>query len=75
MEIKRGDAVTVRTAFGDLLERVALTGVEMGRDFPVVWVCSRGEWEARNEADQDVEGLPWPADDVHLADHPVEAHA
>ena len=75
MQIKRGDAVTVRTAFGDLLERVALTGVEMGRDFPVVWVCSRDEWEAgKTEADQP-EGLPWPADDVHLVDRPVEAHA
>jgi hypothetical protein len=75
MEIKRGDAVTVRTAFGDLLERVALTGVEMGRDFPVVWVCSRDEWEARIDEGTELEGLPWPAEDVHLADHPVEAHA
>jgi hypothetical protein len=75
MDIKRGDAVSVRTAFGDLLERVALTGVEMGRDFPVVWVCSRDEWEAGGEEGTELEGLPWPAEDVHLADHPVEAHA
>ena len=74
MDIKRGDAVTVRTAFGDLLERVALTGVEMGRDFPVVWVCSRDDWEAGKTGDQP-EGLPWPADDVRFANHPVEAHA
>jgi hypothetical protein len=75
MEIKRGDAVTVRTAFGDLLERVALTGVEMGRDFPVVWVCSRDEWEAGTTETDKPEGLPWPADDVRLVDRPVETHA
>lgn len=75
MDIKRGDVVTVRTAFGDLLERVALTGVEMGRDFPVVWVCSRDVWDAGNDEDTELEGLPWPAEDVRLADHPVEAHA
>lgn len=75
MEIKRGDVVTVRTAFGDLLERVALTGVEMGRDFPVVWVCPRDEWEAGDAESHQPEGLPWPADDVHLVDRPVEANA
>jgi hypothetical protein len=75
MLIERGDTVMVKTAFGDLLERVALTGIEMGRDFPVVWVCSRDEWEARHDEGTDLEGLPWPAEDVHLADHPVEANA
>lgn len=75
MEITRGDAVTVRTAFGDLLERVALTGVEMGRDFPVIWVCSRDEWEASNTETDQPEGLPWPADDVRLVEGPVEAQA
>lgn len=75
MDIKRGDAVAVQTAFGDLLERVALTGVEMGRDFPVVWVCSRDEWGTRHGEGTELEGLPWPAEDVHLVDHPVEAHA
>lgn len=74
MEIKRGDRVTVRTAFGDQLERVALSAIEMGRDFPVVWVCSSEEWDAREGADQPV-GLPWPADDVRRADAPAEARA
>lgn len=75
MEIRRGDTVTVRTAFGDLLERVALTGVEMGRDFPVVWVCSLEEWTAASNESDLPEGLPWPADDVQLVDRPVEARA
>ena len=73
MEIKRGDSVTVRTAFGDRLERVALSTVEMGRDFPVVWVCTQEEWDARDEAGP--EGLPWPADDVDRAGEPAEAQA
>lgn len=74
MEINRGDRVTVRTAFGDQLERVALTSIEMGRDFPVVWVCSPEEWDAREEADPPV-GLPWPADDVRPADAAAGARA
>ncbi len=75
MEIKRGDAVTVRTAFGDLLERVALTGVEMGRDFPVVWVCSRDEWGASKGGSEELDGLPWPADDVLLSEPATGARA
>lgn len=75
MEVKRGDAVTVRTAFGDRLDRVALSTVEMGRDFPVVWVCTRAEWETRDAAGHGPEGLPWPADDVRLADDAVGAHS
>ena len=74
MEIKRGDRVTVRTAFGDRLERVALSAIEMGRDFPVVWVCSPEEWEAREQPDPPI-GLPWPAEDVELVDVPAEASA
>lgn len=75
MEIKRGDLVTVRTAFGDQLERVALTSIEMGRDFPVVWVCSPEEWPARDIEGQRPEGLPWPAEDVRLVDEPTGARA
>ena len=71
MQIERGDAVTVRTAFGDVLERVALGGVEMGRDFPVVWVCTREEWEARETENDLLDGLPWPANDVEVLDRPV----
>ena len=73
--IPAGDQAADRAAFGDLLERVALTGVEMGRDFPVVWVCSREEGEAASIETDLPDGLPWPADDVHLVDRPVEAHA
>lgn len=75
MEINRGDRVTVRTAFGDQLERVALTSIEMGKDFPVVWVCSPAEWETRDIEGQGPVGLPWPADDVGLAEQPTRSHA
>lgn len=75
MAIKRGDSVTVRTAFGDRLDRVALSTIEMGRDFPVVWVCSRQEWEQRDVAGQGPAGLPWPAEDVELAVEPGETPA
>lgn len=71
MEIERGDAVGVRTAFGTMLERVALRGVEKGHDFPVVWVATREEWEAANAEGREPEGLPWPAEDVVAGDRPV----
>ena len=64
--------VLVRSAYEELLPRRALTGVVMGRDFQVVWVCSEAEWEAAQAERREPEGVPWPAEDVKLADH---AHA
>lgn len=75
MEVKRGVAVTVRTAFGTVLERVALSGIETGRDFPVVWVCMRDEWQAAMAEGSEPEGLPWPAEDVAVVDRTVGASA
>jgi hypothetical protein len=68
MKIQPGSRVLVRTAFGDQVERRAVTGVEPGIDFPVVWVCTEAEWNAAELSGSPVEGDPWPAE--HVA--PVE---
>jgi hypothetical protein len=67
MDIQPGTRVLVRTAFDDLVERRALTGIEAGIDFPVVWVCTEEEWMEAQRGSQ-VEGDPWPAEDVSLAE-------
>jgi hypothetical protein len=60
--IEAGAIVLVRTADGKQLQRRAVTGVEDGLDFPVVWVCTEDEWAVRNGSMP--QGLPWPAEDV-----------
>jgi hypothetical protein len=69
--IEPGSRVLARSAFDELLERRAITGVQPGRDFPVVWVCSEQEWQDARAQGREPEGLPWPAEDVQLAEHPV----
>lgn len=65
-EIRPGDRVAARNAFGHDNERRAVTGVVAGEDFPVVWVCAEDEWLAAQEAAREPEGVPWPVEDVHL---------
>ncbi len=62
--IKAGAKVLARSAFDQLLERRAITGVVRGADFPVVWVCSEDEWETATREGREPEGDPWPAEDV-----------
>jgi hypothetical protein len=55
--------VRVRTAFGEWVDRRALTGIVRGRSFPVVWVASEEAWAAG--AQPGGEGaIPWPPEDV-----------
>jgi hypothetical protein len=64
--IERGSEVVVRDVVGDLLPRRAISEVEMGHDFPVVWVCKDEEWAAAEAEGREPEGVPWPAEDVSL---------
>lgn len=68
MQITRGQRVLVRDAMGQQLERVALTGPKRGEDFPVVWVCRVEEWQAADAEGRDPEGVPWPREDVLVAE-------
>lgn len=65
--IEPGTRVYVRDAEGQLLPRRAITGVEPGSTFEVVWVCKDEEWEAAVASNREAEGMPWPAQDVQLS--------
>ena len=67
MEINRGDHVSAAAADGVERQLRALGGVEAGGDFAVVWVCTEKEWAAAEEEGRDPQGVPWPAEDVKLA--------
>jgi hypothetical protein len=68
MTIQPGSTVLARTAFGDELTRIAQTGVEMGRDFLVVWVTVPQEWEKAQAEGREPDSVPWPAEDVRPAE-------
>jgi hypothetical protein len=61
MPIVAGQKVKVKNAFGETLDRRALSGVEEGHRFEVVWVCTEEDWAMGMDKDQ---GVPWPADAV-----------
>lgn len=66
--IEPGAVVAARTADGGTLRRRAVTGVVDGLDFPVVWIATEEEWSASQAAGRHADALPWPAEDVELAD-------
>lgn len=66
-EIIPSSKVIIRDALGRELPKIALTGVMMGEDFPVIWACRESEWEAARSEERPPEGVPWPAEDVRPA--------
>jgi hypothetical protein len=67
-EIQRGSRVIVRSADNKKLPRRAVSGIVNGDDFLVVWVCREEEWAAANAQERQADALPWPAEDVELAE-------
>lgn len=65
MNIAPGDHVEILNALGQRHERVALTGVIAGQDFPVVWIAKAEEVAAAAQEGREPEGMPFPADDVY----------
>lgn len=65
-KIERGVVVVVQDATGEWLRRRALTGVVQGADFPGVWTCREEEWTAAHAEGRKPDGVPWPAEDVHI---------
>lgn len=65
--IDSGDLVTATDAKGVGLPKRALGKIVQGVDFPVIWVCREEEWQAAQLEGRDPEGVPWPAEDVHLS--------
>ncbi len=74
VEVKAGSRVVIRDASGEHHDRVALSGVERGHDFLVVWVVREEEWAAARGEHREPDGVPWPAEDVWIpGDEPREA--
>lgn len=65
--IRSGEHVAARTATNDWITFRAVTGIEKGTDFPVVWVCSEADWEEARKGNHRV-SIPWPADEVVAVD-------
>lgn len=63
--IHPGDHLRARTATNDWISLRAVTGIEPGEDFQIVWVCKEVDWAAAQKADP-TKRLPWPADEVQL---------
>jgi hypothetical protein len=68
-QIQRGDRLTAEAADGASRELRALGGVIAGGDFAVVWACNPAEWDAAAAEGREPEGIPWPAEDVKVAEH------
>lgn len=66
--IRPGDLVVVRTAFGNEAQKRAVTGVVKGSDFLIVRVCPPEEWDAAIRTGREPQSVPWPAEDVRLAE-------
>lgn len=66
--IEPGATVKVTTSTGEVLIKRAVSDVVRGDRFPVVWVCREEEWQAARDEGRDPEAIPWPADDVVLAE-------
>lgn len=66
--IERGDLVIAASADGRDRDLRALTGVTAGGDFAVVWACSPREWDAARAEGREPQGIPWPAEDVCVAE-------
>jgi hypothetical protein len=60
MAITTGALVEVVTASGRTARMRAMGEPTQGRDFPIVWVCTEGEYEVGTS-----EGIPWPLNAVH----------
>jgi hypothetical protein len=68
MAIERGTVVSVRDASNNRLVRRAVSGVEPGSSFPVVWACREDEWISAGVEGREPDAVPWPADDVEEAE-------
>lgn len=64
--IQRGSLVEATTANNEVIRMIAISGPIRGRDFPVVWVCTEGEWAEALEANEEPDGLPWPMTAIRI---------
>jgi hypothetical protein len=70
--ISTGTEICVTDAVGKVHERRAVTGVVMGDDFPIVWACREEEWQLAATEGRPPRAVPWPAEDVRIAQSEIQ---
>lgn len=68
MDIAPGDRVRAFTAAQQWIPLRAVTTVERGLDFPVVWVCDDEDWQSVNDGSRPEGAIPWPAESIEEAE-------
>lgn len=63
MPISKGDSVLARNAYGNDIPMVAMSGIERGHNFPIIWVCLPEDF-ARDGFERTEFWRPWPVEDV-----------
>ncbi len=59
--IEPGRRLALRTADGEIIERIAISGIQRGAKTMVVWICTDAEWTAPPGP---LRGRPWPLNAV-----------
>jgi len=67
MNIQPGDRVRAFTAAHEWIALRAVTTVERGQDFPIVWVCDDNDWESAGDGSRPEGAIPWPAESIEEA--------
>ena len=65
--VQRGDQVLARSALGEDVPMRAVSEVEKGDKFPIIWVCPEEEWQSAEAEGREPSADPWPADAVREA--------
>lgn len=67
-QLREGDHIEVTDALGRVFRKRALSDVEEGGRFPVVWACSLEEWDAATSdgTEPEPEPFPWPLRSVRV---------
>jgi hypothetical protein len=66
--IQQGSKIEVTDALGRTFAKRAVSAVERGGRFPVVWACSEDEWVSAEQEgrEPEPEPFPWPARTVRI---------
>lgn len=71
MELTKGQAIKVRTAYGDRVPMRVVGGPELGHDFEIVWVCTDDDYNASHGNPSEEDLIPWPTSAIEDVPEPV----
>lgn len=67
--LRAGDLIDVIDSAGTSRPKRAFGPVTREGNFPVVWACREEEWQAALAEGRAAVGIPWPAEDVSVAEN------